>query len=171
MVASEDEELDLSKVPVEDLKGSQVEYVGIRVGAARIGSSASETNWSTRGWMQEKRLSSRSIKLVNSLVRLHSNIIAEPLFDAPGTYATVPWDVECCIPEFISEDRGPDAIDDGLVPEPDDEIPDGPRRVFTDDTEELDDDDIFGDPDKDLALADSDSEEDLDLDEPQTTVD
>ena len=39
MVASEDEELDLSKVPVEDLRGSQVEYSTCTEGTREGGSS------------------------------------------------------------------------------------------------------------------------------------
>lgn len=74
------------------------QYVGIRTGGARIGACASETNWSIRGWTQEKRYNSRSLQLVDSLVRMHSNIILEPRLEQLEQFA-VSWDLDCSIPE------------------------------------------------------------------------
>ena len=123
----------------------------------RIGACASETNWSVRGWMQEKRYSSRSLALVDSLVRLHSNILLEPRLDDKSEEIVVPWDVECSIPEPDSDE--PDRRRSRRLSgeEPDEEEA-APRRVFIDETEE-NAEDPFGDPEADLELPDSDMDE------------
>ncbi|KAJ1445739.1 hypothetical protein M885DRAFT_578706 [Pelagophyceae sp. CCMP2097] len=117
-------------------------YIAIRVGAARIGSSAAESNWSVRGWLQEQRLNTRSIKLVDSLVRLHSDVINERRLGVVCG-GVVQWDVECCIPEPPREEPSPHSGEpdaDLDVQDDSDDEPAEPEAVVDDD-----DDDIAGD--------------------------
>ena len=136
---------------------SHLQHVSIPVSAMRIGACASETNWSIRGWMQEKRYSSRSLALVDSLVRLHSNLVLEPRMQAFEA-CTVPWDADCKIAEPPSDEpaRRRSRRISGDEPDADEAAP---RRVFIDETDQ-NDEDPFGDPEADLIPPDSDMDED-----------
>ena len=136
-------------------------FVAVHLGALRIGACTAETNWSVRGWMQDKKFNTRSLKLVDAHVRLHSNILLEPRMDVFEAFA-VPWDVDCSIQDPPDEEpdrrrsrRLSGEAPDETVPEPDREGE--PERVFRSLAEE--DEDPFGDPEADLEISDSDNDE------------
>ena len=134
-----------------------LQYVAVPTGALRIGACVSETNWSVRGWMQDKRYNTRSPALVDSLVRLHSNILLEPRLGTFESFA-VPWDVDCSIPEPPDEEpeRHRSRRLSGAPDDEEDESPASSRRVFVDETD-ANEDDPFGDPDADLEVADEEN--------------
>ncbi|KAJ1445793.1 hypothetical protein M885DRAFT_625848 [Pelagophyceae sp. CCMP2097] len=105
-------------------------------------------------YLQEQRINTRSIKLVDSLVRLHSNVINERRLDVVCD-GVVQWDVDCCIPEPPREE--PRSRHAGES-ESDGEAADAPRSVFVDETEDADED-LFGDPDADLDVQDDSDDE------------
>ena len=136
-------------------------FVAVHLGALRIGACMAETNWSVRGWMQDKKFNTRSLKLklklVDAHVRLHSNILFEPRMDFFEAFA-VPWDVDCSIQEEPGAGRRRSRrlsgeAPDETIPEPEGE----PERVFRSLAEE--DEDPFGDPEADLEISGSGNDE------------
>ena len=111
-----------------------LQFVAIRLGAASIGSSTAETDWSIRGWMSRGRYASRSMKLVNAMVRLHHNIKLEHVLAQLETGSTY-WDIDMSIPEPPPEIPRRTLLETGA------------GRVASDDEDE----DLFGDPAQDLA--------------------
>ena len=93
-------------------------------------------------------------------MRIHSNVINESRLDVQDT-TSVSWDVECCIPEPPSTEprrrHSRRVSGEGLESDDEAESPQ-PRRVFVDETEDADED-LFGDPDEDLAISDDSDEE------------
>ena len=124
----------------------------------RIGACASETNWSVRGWMSEEKYNSRSVDLVDALVRLHSNILLEPRLDVFEGFG-VPWDLDCSIEDPPSDEpeRRRSRRLSGEAPDAAMVAPAPAHRVFVGDENE-EGDDPFGDPEADLALEDSDDD-------------
>ena len=53
--------------------------------------------------MSEKKYNSRSVDLVDALVRLHSNILLEPRLDVFEGFG-VPWDLDCSIADPPSDE-------------------------------------------------------------------
>ena len=109
--------------------------------------------------MQDKRYNTRSLALVDSLVRLHSNILLEPRLGTFESFA-VPWDVDCSIPEPPDgePERRRSRRLSGAPDDEEDESPASSRRVFVDETD-ANDDDPFGDPDADLEVADEENDD------------
>ena len=115
--------------------------------------------------MSEKRYSTRAKRLIDSLVRLHSNTHLDARFDTYKEFS-VPWDVNCVIPDPPPEEEGRRRSRrlSGEGVEDDSDAPArGPRRVFVadDDDDGGDDDDddtVFGDPDGDLESSDSEDD-------------
>ena len=130
-----------------------IQWVGIILGAQKVGSGCAETDWSTRKWMQEGRYNTRGKELINNLVRIRSCLFLQPYFNALKTHPPCPWDIECIIPEPESDDED-DRRKARAVADEGDNLP--TRRVFV-----ADDDDngsLFGDPDADLEVGSDDEE-------------
>ena len=65
----------------------------------KVGCTACETDWSIRGWFQDKKRGRLGQGLLNCLVRAHSNIIIENRLKDDTPVNLVPWDIECVIPD------------------------------------------------------------------------
>jgi hAT family C-terminal dimerisation region len=61
--------------------------------------SACEHSWSIEGWMHSKVRNRMSQKLVEKLVRAHTNMVLERQFDLRSLDDMVMWDVELLIDE------------------------------------------------------------------------
>ena len=64
--------------------------------------SACEHCWSIEGWIHSKRRNKLHQKLVEKLVRAHTNLVLRESLDA-ALHHLLPWDIELIIDEPVDE--------------------------------------------------------------------
>ena len=120
-----------------------LQWVAIRVGSVKIGSSSCETDWSIRGWVGDGRFASRGVPLMNRMTRVYNSLILEEAIETlEYTTEDVYWDVDCALTE----------PGDVTIVTTSTASTDVTYLDIDNDVEE--EEDLFGDPYKDLELDD-----------------
>ena len=74
----------------------------VAVCAESQSTSACEHCWSIEGWIHSKRRNKLHQKLVEKLVRAHTNLVLRESLDA-ALHHLLPWDIELIIDEPVDE--------------------------------------------------------------------
>ena len=78
--------------------------------------SACDHSWSIEGWIHSKRRNKLHLKLVEKLVRAHTNLVLRESLDA-ALHHLLPWDIELIIDEPVDEsEEEPEVQEEPIVP-------------------------------------------------------
>jgi hypothetical protein len=88
-----------------------------KVSGVMCSASASENYWSIQGWIHSERRNKLDQKLVEKLIRSHTNLVMRESLDDTQRHL-LPWDIEFVIDEVVDEHevekrRGRDSEEEG----------------------------------------------------------
>jgi hypothetical protein len=80
----------------------ELAWFAYKVSGVMCSASACEHCWSIEGWIHSKRRNKLHQKLVEKLVRAHTNLVLRESLDA-ALHHLLPWDIELIIDEPVDE--------------------------------------------------------------------